>query len=409
MGTGGQAAWGTRQRQRLKEHIVNIRRARRLEQLPPYLFVEIDRAKEAALAAGRDVIDFGVGDPDRPTLSFVVEKMAEAIRNPRNHCYSLGRGKPPFRRAVADFYRRRYGVALDADREVMGLIGSKEGIGHLPIAVVNPGETVLVPQPGYPVYIAGAVFAGAKYHLMPLRAERGFLPDLTEIPADVYRAATLMWLNYPNNPTAACAPLSFYREVVAFAREHDIIVAQDAAYHDLYFEAPPAALLQVPGAKEVAIELHSLSKTFNMTGWRAGFAVGNADIVSALAATKANLDSGLFAAVEEAAATALANIDHPEVHAMREVYRRRRDVLAEGLARLGWEVNRPQATFYMWVRCPAGVDSMTAARRLLAEADVVVIPGAGFGAAGEGFIRFALTREEDRIREAVGRIGKLRW
>jgi len=385
------------------------RRASRLDQLPPYLFVEIDKAKAAAIEAGRDIIDFGVGDPDRPTLSFIVERMAQACRNPKNHAYSLGRGGKALRRSAAAFFERRFGVKLDPFKEILALIGSKEGIGHLPIGLVNPGDVVLCPEPGYPVYMAGAVFSGGKPYIMPLREENGFLPVLDDIPADVCRAARLMWLNYPNNPTAACAPKSFYEEVVAFARRHDIIVAQDAAYSELYFEQPPASLMQIAGGKDVGVEFHSLSKTFNMTGWRAGFAVGHSDILDALATVKSNLDSGLVGAVEDAACTALDHVDHIEVRAMLDVYRRRRDVLTEGLEKSGWKVNRPKATFYMWVACPPGCDSMMTAKRLLEEADVVVIPGAGFGPTGEGYVRFALTREEDRIREAVERIGRMKW
>ncbi len=383
--------------------------AARLDQLPPYLFVEIDKAKAAAIEAGRDIIDFGVGDPDRPTLGFIVERMAEACRNPKNHAYSLGRGGKALRRSAAAFFERRFGVKLDPFKEILALIGSKEGICHLPIGVVNPGDVVLCPEPGYPVYVAGAVFCGGRPHIMPLLEKNGFLPVLDDISEDVRRAAKLMWLNYPNNPTAACAPKSFFEEVVAFARQYDIIVAQDAAYSELYFDQPPTSLMQVDGGKEVGIEFHSLSKTFNMTGWRAGFAVGHSDLIDALATVKSNVDSGLVGAVEDAACAALDSIDHVEVRAMLDVYRRRRDLLTEGMEKNGWTVNRPRATFYMWVACRSGYDSMTTAKRILEEADVVVIPGAGFGKTGEGYIRFALTREEDRIREAVARIAKIKW
>ena len=258
-------------------------RADRLSELPPYLFVEIDRRKRAALAAGRDVIDLGIGDPDAPTPAFIIEALKEGVKDPANHRYSLGGGQPEFRRAAADFIARRFDVQLDPDTEVLALLGSKEGIGHLPLAVVNPGDVVLVPQPGYPVYQSGTVLAGGTCHVLPLRAEQGWLPVLEEIPAEVRQRARLLYLNYPNNPTSACASLDFFAQVIEFARVHDILVVQDAAYSELYFEDAPPSILQVPGAKEIAIELHSLSKTFNMTGWRVGFAAGNAEVLAALA------------------------------------------------------------------------------------------------------------------------------
>lgn len=384
-------------------------RASRLDQLPPYLFIEIDRAKDAAIQAGRDVIDFGVGDPDRPTPRFIVDRMAEAIRNPENHRYPLGRGYPRFRKAVVEFFKRRYSVALDAATEVLCLIGSKEGIGHLPIGVVNPGDVVLVPDPGYPVYTSWTIFAGATPYVMPLKASNGFLPDLEAIPAEVLKKARLMWINYPNNPTAAVAPPAFYEKVVAFAKRHEILVASDVAYNETYYGNPPPSIFQIPGAIERAIEFHSLSKTFNMTGWRVGFAVGNASAVKALADVKGNVDSGLFGAVQDAAIAALAHSDHVEVRAILDVYRERRNVLVEGLRSIGLKPNMPEATFYVWCQCPPGHDSMSVAKRILAEANVVVVPGIGFGKHGEGYFRFALTVEVDRVREAVGRLAKLGW
>ncbi|GMU36766.1 MAG: LL-diaminopimelate aminotransferase [Phycisphaerae bacterium] len=384
-------------------------RAERLGKLPPYLFVEIDRAKQAAIEAGRDVIDFGVGDPDRPTPKFIVERMCDAVRDPANHRYPLGRGKRTFRRTVAAFFERRFGVTLDPEKEVGALLGSKEGIGHFATAMLNPGEVALVPDPGYPVYISGAVFSEAAYHRMPLRVERGFLPDLAAIPADVLRRAKVLWLNYPNNPTAACAPMSFFEEALAFARKHDLLIAQDAAYSETYYEDPPPSILQLPGAKERCIEFHSLSKTFNMTGWRIGFSAGNAEAVTALADVKNNLDSGVFGAVQDAAIAGLENMHHPEVRGILDTYRERRDALVSGLKEIGWEVNYPKATFYLWAKCPKGAASMDAAKRILAEANVVVIPGIGFGTCGEGFVRFALTVETPRIREAVSRLGRITW
>ena len=383
--------------------------ADRLSKLPPYLFVETDRRKREALAAGRDIIDFGVGDPDLPTPAFIVDRMAEAIRDPVNHRYAQGVGLLRFREAAASYFEKRFGVRLDTQSEVLSLLGSKEGIGHLPTAVVNPGAVVLVPQPGYPVYEAGAIFAGGECHTMPLREENGWLPRFGEIPVDVRRRARLMFLNYPNNPTGACAPRAFLEEAVAFAREYGILIAQDAPYSELSFDSRPESILQIDGAKDVAIEFHSLSKTFNMTGWRVGFAVGNRDVLAALAKVKSNLDSGVFQAVQEAAITGLQNIERPEVRGLVETYRRRRDVLVAGLRAAGWPVASPPATFFLWAKCPRGGDSQLVARRLLDEADVVAIPGAGFGACGEGFVRFALTVTERRAEEAVRRMQRLNW
>jgi len=388
---------------------MNVSRAERLSRLPPYLFVEIDRKKREALADGRDVIDFGVGDPDRPTPTFIVERMAEAIRKPANHTYALGAGTLELRQVFADYLRRRFEVDLDPAGEIIALLGSKEGIGHLPTAVVNPGEAVLIPEPGYPVYVGGTVFAGGVCQAMPLREEHDWLPVLDDIPADVRRDARLMFLNYPNNPTGACAPRSFFEEVVAFARKHQILIAQDAPYCELYYGDPPPSILQIEGAKDVAIEFHSLSKTFNMTGWRIAFAVGNRDVLAALAAVKSNLDSGVFKAVQEAGVAAVLGVDRPEIREQVELYRRRRDLLVAALRQAGWPARPPQATFYLWAKCPKGWASMAVASRLLEETGVVVIPGAGFGSTAEGFVRFSLTVSEERTREAIERISGLSW
>ncbi|UCE60222.1 MAG: LL-diaminopimelate aminotransferase [Phycisphaerales bacterium] len=384
-------------------------RADRLSKLPAYLFAEIDRKKKEAIAAGRDVIDFGVGDPDQPTPGFIVDRMAEAIRDPANHTYAIGAGSAQLRQAFVEFFGKRYGVTLDPTTEVVALLGSKEGIGHLPIAVVNPGDTVLVPQPGYPVYESGTIFAGGICHTMPLREENGWLPVLSDIPSDVRVNARLMHINYPNNPTGAVAPLSFFEEVVAFAREHDLIIAHDAPYAELYYDDPPSSILQVDGAKDVCIEFHSLSKTFNMTGWRIAFAIGNPDVLSALAKVKSNLDSGVFGAVQQAGIAALKGIDRPEIKNLLKQYQQRRDILIAGLREAGWPVSTPQATFYVWAKLPAGLRSMDASSRILDEADTVVIPGAGLGECGEGFVRFSLTVSEERTRQAVQRIASLRW
>ncbi|HEY3245566.1 MAG TPA: LL-diaminopimelate aminotransferase [Phycisphaerae bacterium] len=392
-------------------------RAARLDALPPYLFVEIDRRKRAALAAGKDVINLGIGDPDLPTPRFIVDRMAEAIRDPANHQYPSGTGSADFRRAVASFCSRRFGITLDPDREVLAVIGTKEGLGHLPLACVNPGETVLVPQPGYPVYESATIFAGAVPFHLPLTEEHGWLPQLEAIPLEVRRAARLMFLNYPNNPTGATATRRFFEEAIAFARRHDILIAHDAAYAEMYLPATGGArgatdprapsILEVPGGREVAVELHSLSKTFNMTGWRLGFAIGNADALAALAGIKSNMDSGQFNAIQQAGITALEHSEHPDVRACLEVYAERRDIVVAGLQEMGITVRAPQATFYVWARCPAGYQSMEFAGKVLEQAAVVIIPGVGFGAAGEGYFRVALTVPAERIREALQRLRRI--
>jgi len=384
-------------------------RSQRLRALPPYLFVEIDRAKREALAAGKDVINLGVGDPDRPTFEFIVEAMRRAVGDPANHRYPFDEGVPAFRTAAAAFMKRRYGVELDPQREIIASIGSKEAIAHLPLAAVDPGQVVLVPRPGYPVYNAAAVFAGAEPVYLPLTAGNAWLCDLDALDDDAAGAARMIYVNYPNNPTGAVADLAFYEKLVRWARAHRVIVASDAAYNETYYDDPPPSILQVDGAVEVAVEFHSLSKTFNMTGWRLGWVAGNADLIDALAAVKGNCDSGQFNAIQWAATAALERADGEEVRAQRELYRRRRDVLCEGLGRLGFELTPPAATFYVWAACPPGVDSMAFARRCLLEADVVFIPGVGFGEPGEGYFRAALTVEAERLGEAVDRLARLSW
>lgn len=380
----------------------------RLRALPPYLFVEIDRRKKAARERGQDVIDLGVGDPDLPTPRPILDALKAAAEDPANHQYPLGRGRKDLLAAAAGWYQRRFGVVLDPERELLCLIGSKEGIGHAPLAFVNPGDGVLVPEPGYPVYASGTIFAGGRVVRLPLTAEHGFRPDLDRVPTEDVRRAKLLFLNYPNNPTAACVDLAFLEQVVDWCRRHEVILAYDLAYSEVWFEGPPPpSVLQVPGAKDVAIEFHSFSKTFSMTGWRIGFAAGRAELVDALAKIKENLDSGTVSAVQAAAITALqhgAELTPPLV----ETYRRRRDLFVAGLRRAGFEVAVPQATFYVWVPVPRGTDSVRFATRLLDEAGVVATPGVGFGAAGEGYIRFSLTSPEARLAEAVERLQKLR-
>ncbi len=378
----------------------------RLQQLPPYLFAEIDKKKKAAIAAGRDIINLGVGDPDRPTPAPIVASLQEHAANPKFHQYALDQGDPEFRKAIADFCRGRYGLKLDPDSEILPTIGSKEAIAHLPLAVINPGDTALVPDPCYPVYRSASQFAGAEVVSMPLRPEHDFLPDLEAIPDEVYARTRLMYLNYPNNPTAGLADLDFYRRVVELARTHDFVVAQDAAYNEMYFDDAPPSILQVEGASDVAVEFHSLSKTFNMTGWRVGFVIGAAPIVSALAQVKANVDSGIFTAVQYAAKTAIEGYDEltPPI---RDLYRQRRDAFVEGIRAAGFDVQSPKATFYVWIPCPAGLDSATFCAKLLDEADLVTTPGIGFGAEADRFVRVALTVETPRLLVAVERFKRL--
>jgi LL-diaminopimelate aminotransferase len=383
---------------------VHFEAADRLRQLPPYLFAEIDRKKKAAIAAGRDVINLGVGDPDTPTPAFIIEALRRAAGDPANHQYALDAGLPPFRRAAADWFKRRFGVTLDVEAEILPTIGSKEAIGHFPLAVLNPGDVALIPEPGYPPYRSGTVFAGAEPVTMPLAAANDFLPDLEAVPADVLDRARLIYVNYPNNPTARIAPRDFYERLVAFAKRHDLIVASDAAYTEVYFEEAPMSLLEVPGAKDVVVEFHSLSKTFNMTGWRIGFACGNAELVAHLGRIKSNLDSGIFGAIQVAGAEAYDRAEEvtPGLNGM---YRARRDAFVVGLREAGWEVTPPEAAFYVWIPTPQGLASAEVASRLLDEADIVVTPGVGFGPSGEGYVRATLTVSEDRLAEAAERIG----
>jgi LL-diaminopimelate aminotransferase len=381
--------------------------ADRLQALPPYLFADLDRKKTALRAQGVDLIDLGVGDPDIPTPQRIVERLREAALDPRNHRYPSYEGLREFRDAVSLWYERRFGVLLDPEHEVIALIGSKEGIAHVPLAFINPGTYSLVPSPGYPVYHAGTIFAGGRSFFMPLVEERGFLPDLSAIPPAVVDAATLLFINYPNNPTAAVADEAFFAEVVAFAQRYNLIVCHDAAYSEISFDNYiPSSFLAVAGAREVGMEFHSLSKTYNMTGWRLGFAVGNREIIAGLGKAKTNIDSGVFQAVQLAGIEALSG-DQSDAKAMRAIYQRRRDCMVQGLRAVGLAVNAPKATFYLWIKVPPGHSSVSFASLLLEKAGVAITPGSGFGEAGEGYVRFALTVPEARLEEAVSRIQRL--
>ncbi len=380
--------------------------AQRVKTLPPYLFAAIDKMKQEALSKGVDLIDLSIGDPDIPTPGHIVEAMKRAVEKPAHHRYPSYEGMLSFREAVAKWYGDRFGVSLDPQTEVLSLIGSKEGIGHIPLAFVNPGDVVLVPSPGYPVYPVATLFAGGESHIMPLLEANNFLPDLSVIPGSVLGKAKLMFINYPNNPTSAVTGAGFYRDVVSFAKKHNIIVCHDAAYSEIYYDGKrPMSFLEVDGAKEVGVEFHSLSKTYNMTGWRIGFAVGQRDVLAGLGRIKTNLDSGVFQAVQEAAIVALATGDDI-LSGIRDTYQARRDALYEGLKGLGLHVIRPEATFYLWTRVPSGFDSSSFVAHLLEKAGVLATPGNGFGAPGEGYVRFALTVPVERIRDAVGRIKK---
>ncbi|MCL5265501.1 MAG: LL-diaminopimelate aminotransferase [Chloroflexi bacterium] len=381
--------------------------AHRLAQLPPYLFVEIDRKKREAMARGVDIINLGIGDPDIPTPQNIIRALEIAAAKPVNHRYPESEGLQEFREAAAKWYARRFHVELDPQREIITLIGAKEGIGHLPLALVNPGEVVLIPDPAYPVYNAGTIFAGGEPYFMPLLRENGFLPDLKAIPEDIAARARLMFVNYPNNPTGAVATWEFYEQVVEFARKHNVVVAQDNTYSEIAYDGyEPLSLLQVPGAAEVGIEFHSLSKTFNMTGWRIGFVAGRHEVVDALRSVKANLDSGAFQAVQEAGIEAMLN-SQAAVRANIKVWQERRDVLIEGLRAAGLAAEAPKATFYIWTPVPEGYTSASFVSMLIEKAGVVCTPGNGFGKYGEGYARMALTADVSRLREAADRIKQI--
>ena len=378
--------------------------AKRIQKLPPYQFASIDQENAEAKAKGVDIINLGMGDPDRPTPDNIVAKLVEQAQNPATHRYPSYSGMREFRQAVADWYRDRFAVGLDPDTEVVALIGSKEGIAHISLCFVDPGDINLVPDPGYPVYATGTMFAGGESYKMPLLEENGFLPDLNQIPEEVAKKALLMFINYPNNPTGAIADEKFFREVIAFAKAYDIIVCHDAAYTEVAFDGyQPISFLQVPGAKEVGIEFHSLSKSFNMTGWRLGWAVGNSQVIEALGRLKSNIDSGVWEAVQYAGIEALRG-PKESIEAMQQLYARRRDVAVAGLEKLGWQLKKPQATIYLWPRVPKGYTATEFAQMLLEKTGVVVTPGIGYGEYGEGYFRISLCVEESRLAEAIERM-----
>lgn len=385
---------------------MNIEFSDRLKNLPPYLFVEIDKAKRAAMAEGRDVINLGIGDPDLATPPHIIEALKTASEDGRNHHYALDAGMPELRQEIAAWFQNRFNVGLDVETEIYPLIGSKEGLAHLPLGVINPGDKVLLTDPAYPAYRPTIEFAGGKILNIPLKEGSGFLPNLKKVAE--YKNIKMMVINYPNNPTAATATREFYEELVALAKEKEFIICSDMAYSEVYFDGEkPLSILEIDGAKDVAIEFHSLSKTYYMTGWRIGWACGNPKLIAALAKVKSNMDSGIFQAIQIAGIAALKS--DPEItEDMRELFQDRRDYLINGLRGLGWKITPPKAAFYVWAKIPKRFsNSMEASKAFLDEADIVATPGNGFGPAGEGYIRMALTVSKDRINEAVERLGKV--
>lgn len=382
--------------------------SKKLQALPPYPFAELDKKRKKAIAEGKDIISFGVGDPDLPTPPHIIEAGKKALENPKHHQYPFGAGLLEFRSAVAQWYLKRFGVRLNPETELHACIGSKDGLSHFHFAFINPGDIVLIPNPGYPVYNTGTIFSDGNPYFLPLKKENNFLPDLDSIPKKILSKAKILFLNSPNNPTAAVADEEYFKQAIALAKKYKFIIAHDAAYSEIYFEKPPISFLAVAGAKEVGVEFHSCSKTYNMTGWRVGWFCGNAEIVSALGKAKDNFDSGVFEAIQMAGAAALTD-SQDCVEAMRKIYKERRDLLVPGLQKLGWKVELPAASFYVWAESPKGYSSAEAVEKLIEEVSIFTTPGTAFGEYGEGYIRFALTVPKERIATALERISKLRW
>ena len=379
----------------------------RIKKIPPYLFATIDIKKAEARAKGMDIVDLGIGDPDLPTPDFIVDAMADAIRKPENHNYPPYEGTLAFREAVARWYQHRFGVTLDPKKEVISLIGSKEGIAHAFLTFLDPGDIALLPDPGYPAYKVNALIAGGVPYMVPAPASQNYEPDLEAIPADVMKKAKLIFLNYPGNPTGALASDAFYVRAIAFAKKHDILICTDMAYSEVYYEGQkPRSILEFPGAKDVAIEFHTLSKTFNMTGWRIGMVVGNAEAVQALGKIKTNMDSGIFKAIQEAVIPALDEKADSFVAMQNAIYQKRRDIIVNGLNDLGWNMQAPKATFYIWAPVPKGYTSESFVLTLLDTIGVLVVPGNGYGDNGEGYFRISITTSEERLHEAIARLKK---
>ena len=381
-----------------------MRFSERMDRVPPYLFVQISRKIAEKKAQGIEVISFGIGDPDIPTPDYVIDALGEASHDAPNHRYPESEGLPEFREGVADWYHRRFGVKLDSVKEVISLIGAKEGIGHVAFCFLDAGDVALVPDPGYPVYAMGTLFAGGESYMLPLTEENDWLPDLDSIPDDVAGKAKLLWLNYPNNPTGAVADLEYYRKAVQFAENHDIAVMHDACYTEVAYDGyRPLSFLQAEGAMDVGIEFHSLSKSYNMTGWRIGMAVGNADMIDALLTIKSNLDSGVPQAVQHMAIEAMKR-PLESVDERNAVYQARRDRIVPVLKDMGMKVESPKAGLYIWAGVPEGYTSAEFAEKLLEDTDVLMIPGGNYGAAGEGYIRLSITLQDDLIDKAIDRV-----
>ena len=380
--------------------------AKRVESLPPYLFVEISRKIAEKRAAGIDVITFGIGDPDLPTPPHIMAALHEAADNPANHRYPESEGLPELRAAIGVWMEQRFGQSFDPETEILPLIGAKEGIANTAYCFIDPGDIALVPDPGYPVYSIGTMFAGGESHYMPLTEENGWLPDFSAIPPAVADRARMMWLNYPNNPTGATAPAEFFDEVVAFAKQHDIVVCHDNAYSDVAYDGyVPPAFIQAEGARDVGMEFFSFSKTYNMTGWRIAWAAGNAEVINALMRVKSNVDSGIPQAIQLMAIEALQG-DQSSIAENNATLERRRDRVVTALEQIGLRVQRPKASLYVWARAPEGVTSAEFAGRLLEEQAVVVTPGRGYGEYGEGYVRLSLTIPDDQLEEGIRRIAE---
>ena len=376
----------------------------RMNRVPPYLFVQISRKIAEKKAQGIEVISFGIGDPDIPTPDYVVDALGDASHDPPNHRYPESEGLPEFREGVADWYLRRFGVQLDPEKEVISLIGAKEGIGHVSFCFLDAGDVALVPDPGYPVYAMGTLFAGGESYMLPLTSENDWLPDLDAIPDDIARKAKLLWLNYPNNPTGAVTDLDYFSKAIEFAKTYDIAVMHDACYTEVAYDGyRPPSFLQAKGAMDVGIEFHSLSKSYNMTGWRIGMAVGNAEMIEALLTIKSNLDSGVPQAVQHMAIEAMKR-PLESVDDRNAVYQARRDRIVPVLKDMGMKVESPKAGLYIWAGVPEGYTSAEFAEKLLEDTDVLMIPGGNYGAAGEGYVRLSITLQDELIDKALDRV-----
>jgi LL-diaminopimelate aminotransferase len=381
-----------------------MRLSKRVENLPPYLFVEITRKIAEKKARGEEVISFAIGDPDIPTPTNIIEKLCQAARDPVNHRYPESDGLPELRRAIADWYQARFGISLDADKEVLPLIGSKEGISHIAACLIDNDDIALVPDPGYPCYSMGTILAGGEPYYLPLESERDFLPDLDVIPEHILKKTKVLWLNYPNNPTGAIADLAFFNQAVKFAEKHNLAVCHDGPYSDVAFDGyEPVSFLQADNARELGVEFHSLSKTYNMTGWRIGMVVGNATMVNALMRLKSNLDSGIPQAIQRAAIEALTG---PQdcIQKHNAVYQRRRDLIVEVLNSIGLEAKAPKASLYIWARVPEGYNSIDFTADLLDKVGVAVTPGVGYGKYGEGYVRLSLTISDASLVKGLSRL-----